>query len=138
MPQGCYKVLKSYLSNRHCLVKYQEEYSHLLQINYGVRQRSILGSGYWQLSPMIRLYQRPTPIRLWLHATWKQMHKLEEWLKKWRIQANEAKSKHITFTICGQTCPPVTLNNIQLPQIEKLNILEYTSTVNSYGESYMD
>ena len=44
------------------------------------------------------------------------LNKIEEWLKKWRIKANEVKSAHVTFTMRKTTCPPVRLNNVMIPQ----------------------
>jgi hypothetical protein len=38
------------------------------------------------------------------------------WLKKWKMKANETKSTHVTFTTRRATCPPVHINDVQLPQ----------------------
>jgi hypothetical protein len=40
---------------------------------------------------------------------------IQIWLKKWRMQANALKSVHVTFTTRNGTCPPVHMNNVQLP-----------------------
>jgi hypothetical protein len=37
-------------------------------------------------------------------------------LKKWRMEANESKSIHVTFTTRRETYPLVHINNVQLPQ----------------------
>jgi hypothetical protein len=37
-------------------------------------------------------------------------------IKRWRMNANESKSVHITFTTRRETCPPVHINNLHLPQ----------------------
>jgi hypothetical protein len=37
-------------------------------------------------------------------------------LKRWRIKVNESKSVHVTFTTRRETCPPVHINNVNLPQ----------------------
>jgi hypothetical protein len=34
------------------------------------------------------------------------------------MKANESKSIHVTFTARRETCPPVHINNVQLPQEE--------------------
>jgi hypothetical protein len=36
--------------------------------------------------------------------------------KKRRMKANESKSIHVTFTTRRETCPPVHINSVQLPQ----------------------
>jgi hypothetical protein len=40
----------------------------------------------------------------------------QKWLNRWRIEANESQSVHVTFTIWRGTCPPVHINNTHLPQ----------------------
>jgi hypothetical protein len=44
-------------------------------------------------------------------------------LKTWRMQANETKSTHVTFTTRRATCPPVYINDVQLPQSEDVKYL---------------
>jgi hypothetical protein len=44
------------------------------------------------------------------------LHAIQNWFKKWRMKANESKSIHVTFTTQRETCPPVHINNVQLPQ----------------------
>jgi hypothetical protein len=39
---------------------------------------------------------------------------------KWRMKANESKSIHVTFTTRRETCPPVHINIVQLPQEEDI------------------
>jgi hypothetical protein len=43
------------------------------------------------------------------------LDQLEEWLKRWRIKANETTSVHITFALRPGTCPPVLLNGTRIP-----------------------
>ena len=38
----------------------------------------------------------------------------KEWLEKWRVAVNVAKSVHVIFTLRKKNCTPVTLNGIQL------------------------
>jgi hypothetical protein len=40
---------------------------------------------------------------------------IQIWLQKWRMQANALESVHVTFTTRNGTCPPVHMNNVQLP-----------------------
>ena len=49
--------------------------------------------------------------------------RLGDWLKTWRIKVNESKSVHITFTNRRGNCPPVNLNNNQLPQTDDVKYL---------------
>lgn len=51
------------------------------------------------------------------------LNKTQEWLRKWRIKINEAKSNHITFTLRKETCPPVTLNGQAIPQADTVKYL---------------
>jgi hypothetical protein len=46
-------------------------------------------------------------------------------LKKWRMEADEFKSIHITFTTRRETCRPhpVHINKVQLPQEEDIKYL---------------
>jgi hypothetical protein len=48
---------------------------------------------------------------------------IQKWLKTWRMKANGTKSTHITFTTRRETCRPVHINNIQLPQAEEIKYL---------------
>jgi hypothetical protein len=41
---------------------------------------------------------------------------IQTWLKTWRMKANETKSNHVIFTTRRATCPPVHINDVQLPQ----------------------
>jgi hypothetical protein len=41
---------------------------------------------------------------------------IQSWLKTWRMKANETKSVHVTFTTRRATCPPVHINDVQIPQ----------------------
>jgi hypothetical protein len=41
---------------------------------------------------------------------------IQNWFKKWIMEANGSKSIHVTFTIKRETCPPVHLNNVKIPQ----------------------
>jgi hypothetical protein len=42
---------------------------------------------------------------------------------KWRMKANGSKSIHVVFTIGSETCLPVHINNVQLPQEEDVKYL---------------
>lgn len=51
------------------------------------------------------------------------LNKIEEWLQKWKIKANETKSTHMAFTLRRKTCPPVNLNNKQLAETDSTKYL---------------
>jgi hypothetical protein len=42
---------------------------------------------------------------------------------KWRVKANESKLIHVTSTKHTETCPPVHINKVQLPQAEDVKYL---------------
>jgi hypothetical protein len=48
---------------------------------------------------------------------------VQEWLKKWRIKANESKLIHVTFTTRRGTCPSVHVNSVHLSQQEDVKCL---------------
>jgi hypothetical protein len=55
--------------------------------------------------------------------TTNQPRRNKAWIKKWRIKANEFKSVHVTFTTRRETCPPVHINSVHLPQQEDVEYL---------------
>ena len=48
---------------------------------------------------------------------------LEKWLHKWKINVNATKCVHITFTLRRESCPPIRINNIQIPEQDKVRYL---------------
>jgi hypothetical protein len=55
------------------------------------------------------------------------LYAIQNWLKKWRMKANESKSIHVTFTKRRETCPLVHINKCN--SLEKMSsILGYTLT----------
>ena len=51
------------------------------------------------------------------------LRKIEHWTRKWRLKINETKSTHITFTLRKETCPPVHINQANIPQTETVKYL---------------
>jgi hypothetical protein len=48
---------------------------------------------------------------------------IQNWFKKRKMKANESKSIHVAFTTQRETCPPVHINSVQLPQEEDIKYL---------------
>jgi hypothetical protein len=57
------------------------------------------------------------------HRLKTHLNKIQLWLKKWRMKANETKSVQVTFTLKKNARPPVQLNNKQLTQTEEVKYL---------------
>lgn len=51
------------------------------------------------------------------------LDKIQQWLKTWRIKANESKSIHVTFTMKKGNCSTVTLNRQQLKHADSAKYL---------------
>jgi hypothetical protein len=52
-----------------------------------------------------------------------QLHLLQEWCDKGKIKINQIKPSQITFTTKHMNCPPVTINNIQIPVQKEVKYL---------------
>ena len=139
LPYQFYNVLKSYIENRYFFVKYKEEQTKLLQIKSGVPQGSVLGPMLYLLytadlpttdftttatfaddTAIMSSHSNPVKASQNLQLN---LNSIENWLKKWRIKVNETKSTHVTFTTRKETCPPVSINNNQLPQENSVKYL---------------
>jgi hypothetical protein len=48
---------------------------------------------------------------------------IQKWLKTWRIKADRSKLVHVTSITRRETCPPVHINNINLPQQDDVKYL---------------
>jgi len=49
---------------------------------------------------------------------------VKNWLANWRFTINEQKGKHATITLNRRSCPPLTLNNVQIPRSDSAIYLE--------------
>lgn len=132
LPHPAYVLLKSYLTDRTFQVKFQETHTTLYNIQSGVPQGSILGPILYSIftadlpltdQTMTATYADDTAIlasdvnpSIASYKLQNHLNKLETWLKRWRIKANETKSTHVTFTLKRENCPAVTLNEKQIPQ----------------------
>jgi hypothetical protein len=130
-PHPAYTLLKSYLTDRTFQVRYQEECTTLYDIHSGVLQGSILSPILYSIftadlpateqtltatyaDDTAILASHPNPITATEHLQY-HLRRLEQWLKQWRVQANENKSTHVTFTLKRKDCPAVLLNGKHIP-----------------------
>lgn len=139
LPDTYYKIIASYLHDRHFLVKFHEEQTTLTPITSGVPQGSVLGPIFYLLytsdlpthpRTKISTFADDTAIlasssdaRIASSHLQENVRQVEMWLKKWRMKANEKKSTHVTFTLKRDTCPPITLNNEMIPQADEAKYL---------------
>ncbi|KAJ4436982.1 hypothetical protein ANN_17114 [Periplaneta americana] len=62
-----------------------------------------------------------------IHHHKNELKETDEWLTKWRIQASENNSVHVTFGTRIENCPPVTLYNEEPPEADDVKYLENDS-----------
>ena len=48
---------------------------------------------------------------------------ITNWTRKWKLKINESKSSHITFSLHRGQCPPVKINQTDIPQVESVKYL---------------
>lgn len=139
LPHKFYLLLKSYITDRYFLVKHQEEYTELIPIRSGVPQGSVLGPVLYLIYTMDLPTTRQTLTATYADDTTimashtdpkiasrnlqDNINQVEQWLKTWRIKVNEQKSVHVTFTTKREICPPVKINNKQIPQTKTAKYL---------------
>ena len=138
-PDKIYTIFKSYLANRHFLIKYRETYTSLRPVQSGVPQGSVLGPLLYLLftadlpttadsttatfaddTAILTVNEDPAEAT---HQLQNHLNNINSWLNRWRMKANQTKSVQVTFTLKKRTCPPVYLNNKQLPQTEQVKYL---------------
>jgi hypothetical protein len=110
LPLNYFIILKSYLQNRHFLIKIENEYTELSPVNAGVPKGSVLGPLLYLLfnadlpiSPettsatfaddtaVIAKDNDPAIVSTKLQT---YLLVIQSWLAKWRMKANGSKSSH--------------------------------------------
>lgn len=139
LPYDLYNVLKSYLTNRHFQVKMDGSFTGYHKIESGVPQGSVLGPLLYvvftsdlPVSPGVAIatfaddtallasHEDPVAASDMVQTN---LNELAIWLNDNKVKVNETKSVHVTFTLNRAICPPVTLNNIQLPRSDVVKYL---------------
>jgi hypothetical protein len=132
LPRNYFLILNSYPTNRHFVVKVNTELTGLIRVNAGVSQGSVLGPLLYLLytaglptspGPFTATSADDTAVVATDSDPATASHKLQttlltiqSWLRDWGIKANETKSVNVTFTTRRDTCPPVHINDVQIPQ----------------------
>lgn len=139
LPINYYNFIRSYLVDRHFFVSQGETTTELKKIEAGVPQGSVMGPILYLLytadlpicgnvitgtfaDDTAIMASAVTPNQASLNLQ-NSLDKISAWLIDWRIKANETKSVQVTFTTRRQTCPPVMLNGVQLPQSDEVKYL---------------
>lgn len=138
-PPSYYILLKSYLSERHFIVRHGNAVTELNKIRAGVPQGSVLGPILYllytadlptQTKMTIGTFADDTAVLATHHdrMTASRMlqdniNSIDKWLKRWRIKVNETKSIQITFTLKHKSCPPIYINGVQIPQADEVRYL---------------
>ena len=139
LPSCTHKIFESYLTDRLFRVIYDGFVTENFEIRAGVPQGSVLGPTLYLLYTSdlpicneltISTFADDTAIlssnenpRIASKQLETYLRHVETWLKNWRIRVNELKSKHVTFALRMGNCPPVTLNNISIPQSDYVTYL---------------
>lgn len=131
LPRQFYEILKSYITDRHFRVKYEDEHSDLKKISAGVPQGSVLGPILYLLYTQDIPLSEETTLATFADDTailavgdtaveatnklQRSINKVTNWTKKWRIKLNETKSVHINFTNKIVNRIPIVINSKQVP-----------------------
>lgn len=142
LPTQFYKILSSYLAERHFRVKFDGEYSTLKEISAGVPQGSVLGPILYLLytsdiptmnEGTIATFADDTAILAVGNNVEEATRKLQNitnqvcnWTKRWRIKLNETKSAHVNFTYQQANWIPIEINSNQVPYANTAKYLGMT------------
>jgi hypothetical protein len=139
LPDGYYLILKSFLEDRFFIVQQCSEVSDYRMIKAGVPQGSCLSPLLYTIftsdipetdmtsiatyaDDTVLLSSSHVPEDTSMHLQ-QHLNILCEWLDKWRIQINPAKSIHVSFTLRRGQCPHLFLNNELIPQKNEVRYL---------------
>lgn len=142
LPEQYYKILQSYLSERHFRVRHEDEFSELRKISAGVPQGSVLGPVLYLLytrdipkseGTTMATFADDTAIMAVANtcdeATTKLQTSLDSvcrWTKLWRINLNETKSVQINFTNQRTNPIPLYVNDQLVPYANTAKYLGMT------------
>lgn len=139
MPGYLYQIVKSFVEKRHFLTQCGDAITGLCPIQAGVPQGSVMGPILYLLftsdlptsklittgtfaddTAILASHNDPEMASAILQDG---LDSISSWLKKWRIKANETKSINVTFSLRRGPCPPVKLNNMEIPQADHVRYL---------------
>jgi hypothetical protein len=119
-------MLKSYLQNKHFLIKRRTARQFPWAITLSTTHRIPTNLTRNYISNLFRRHSSNSHRKWSAIASCKLQTNLlaiQSWLATWRMKVNGSKATHITFTRRRGTCPPVHINNIQLPQTVEVKYL---------------
>uniref|UniRef100_A0A2S2P698 Putative RNA-directed DNA polymerase n=1 Tax=Schizaphis graminum TaxID=13262 RepID=A0A2S2P698_SCHGA len=142
LPPTYFLLIKSYLTDRHFQVKFGSSFSSIEKISAGVPQGGILSPILYNVyaadqptSPttsvaefaddkaIISIHEDSHIASLNLQN---HLNLMSIWYDKWRVQVNQSKSIHTTFTLRLPPCPEVSLSNIPIPSSQSVKYLGLT------------
>lgn len=134
-----FNILKSFLSNRSFVVKFQSGQSKLYPILAGVPQGSVLAPILYTLFTSDIPQSQDTTLATFADDTailsvhndpiqasqqlQQHLDLIQHWQQKWRLRTNETKSTHVTFSLRHGNSPNIYFNNVQIPHTDTAKYL---------------